>query len=68
MQIRLGTRITPAGRTVWRAAGVGWLFITCGVAASVLDETPIGPKWWPSRYGPDDRRGAANLQTPEKVL
>jgi kynurenine formamidase len=32
------------------------------------DETPIGPKWWPSVYGPNDQRGAANLQTPQKVL
>src|SRR5947208_4760303 len=31
-------------------------------------ETPIGPKWWPSEWGPDDQRGAANRQTPDKVL
>jgi kynurenine formamidase len=31
-------------------------------------ETPIGPKWWPSKWGADDQRGAANLMTPEKVL
>jgi kynurenine formamidase len=31
-------------------------------------ETPIGPKWWPSEYGADDQRGAANRQMPEKVL
>ena len=31
-------------------------------------ETPIGPKWWPSEWGPDDQRGAANRLTPEKVL
>src|SRR4051794_16484114 len=31
------------------------------------DETPIGPKWWPSRWGADDQRGAANRITPEKV-
>src|SRR3954452_5837638 len=31
-------------------------------------ETPIGPKWWPSEWGPDDQRGAANRQTAEKVL
>jgi kynurenine formamidase len=38
------------------------------VLATDQDETPIGPKWWPSVYGPDDQRGAANLQTAEKVL
>src|SRR5260370_19183563 len=32
------------------------------------DETPIGPKWWPSEWGADDQRGAANRMTPEKVL
>ena len=32
------------------------------------DETPIGAKWWPSKWGANDQRGAANLMTPEKVL
>lgn len=32
------------------------------------DETPIGAKWWPSRWGPQDERGAANHMTSEKVL
>jgi kynurenine formamidase len=32
------------------------------------DETPIGPKWWPSEWGADDQRGAANRMTAEKVL
>jgi kynurenine formamidase len=31
-------------------------------------ETPIGAPWWPSRWGADDERGAANLITPEKVV
>jgi kynurenine formamidase len=31
-------------------------------------ETPIGPKWWPSEWGPDDERGAANRLTPAKAL
>jgi hypothetical protein len=30
-------------------------------------ETPIGPKWWPSEWGPDDQRGAANRLTPQRV-
>jgi kynurenine formamidase len=30
-------------------------------------ETPIGDKWWPSRWGADDQRGAANRLTPAKV-
>ena len=31
-------------------------------------ETPIGPRWWPSEWGPADQRGAANRITPDKVL
>lgn len=34
------------------------------------EDTPVllGPKWWPSEWGPLDQRGAANRMTPEKVL
>jgi kynurenine formamidase len=38
------------------------------IAGGVSEETPIGPKWWPSKWGPEDQRGAANLMTPQKVL
>ena len=31
-------------------------------------ETPIGPQWWPSRWGADDELGASNWITPDKVL
>jgi kynurenine formamidase len=31
-------------------------------------ETPIGPKWWPSEWGADDERGAANRMTPARAL
>jgi kynurenine formamidase len=31
-------------------------------------ETPVGSKWWPSEWGADDQRGAANRQSPKKVL
>ena len=31
-------------------------------------QTPAGPKWWPSEWGPDDERGAGNRLTPAKVL
>jgi hypothetical protein len=30
-------------------------------------ETPIGPRWWPSEWGPSDQRGAANRLTPAHV-
>ncbi|HSE79780.1 MAG TPA: cyclase family protein [Alphaproteobacteria bacterium] len=37
-------------------------------AQTPAGETPIGAKWWPSRWGPDDQAGASNLMTPERVL
>jgi kynurenine formamidase len=30
-------------------------------------ETPIGPKWWPSEWGPADQRGAANRLNADRV-
>src|SRR3954454_8050619 len=50
---------------VWSAL-VGLSLV--GVAPSETPpETPIGPRWWPSEWGPNDQRGAANRQTPAKV-
>jgi len=49
------------------------LTFACGVCCTTLvigfggDPTPIGTKWWPSEFGPDDQRGAANRITPKKV-
>ena len=37
-------------------------------AAILLAQEPAGDRWWPSEWGPDDQRGAANRWTPEKVL
>ena len=41
---------------------VGFLFGTAVWALSsrgaTNDPTPIGPKWWPSEWGPGDQRGA----------
>lgn len=48
----------PSAATAASSAGPG----------AAADETPIGPKWWPSKWGADDQRGAANLMTPAKVL
>ena len=31
-------------------------------------DTPIGPKWWPSKWGAEDQAGASNHITPEKVM
>jgi kynurenine formamidase len=30
--------------------------------------TPIGAKWWPSKWGPQDQAGSSNHITPAKVL
>ena len=46
------------------------MFVLPGFAglATAQDETPIGPVCWPSEWGPDDQRGAANRITPAKVM
>jgi kynurenine formamidase len=48
------------------AALLGFHWLVLGQGGS--SETPVGPRWWPSEWGPDDQRGAANRVTPEKVL
>lgn len=32
------------------------------------DATPIGARWWPSKWGADDQLGASNHMTPAKTL
>src|SRR2546426_7631163 len=44
------------------------LLLLIGLAFVRPDDTPVGSKWWPSPWGPDDQRGAANRMTPQKVL
>ena len=47
-----------------------WPFsiLPCFVLLPLLaQETPIGPRWWPSEWGATDERGAVNRITPEKV-
>ncbi len=41
---------------------------TLAAASLAFAQTPAGPEWWPSEWGPDDERGAANLITAAKVL
>ena len=36
--------------------------------AAAAPQTPIGPPWWPSRWGAGDEAGASNWITPTKVL
>jgi kynurenine formamidase len=47
---------------------VAAVFATLAAGGPAGDETPIGPRWWPSEWGPEDQRGAANRLTPAKVL
>jgi kynurenine formamidase len=44
------------------------LLLSGQVPSQENDETPIGSKWWPSEWGADDQRGAANRMTTDKVL
>jgi kynurenine formamidase len=37
-------------------------------AAVLFAQQPAGERWWPSEWGADDQRGAANRWTAEKVL
>jgi kynurenine formamidase len=55
-------------RTITRLALLLVIIAALGLAPGPLDDTPVGPKWWPSAWGPDDQRGAANRMTPTKVL
>ena len=36
--------------------------------AQAAGETPVGARWWPSRWGPEDQAGASNHITPQKIL
>ena len=47
---------------------VGVLVSLVSIRAGLAQDTPLGPQWWPSEWGADDQRGAANRITPQKVL
>ena len=47
------------GVTAGMAAGT-ILAQTQVAQAQATGDTPIGPKWWPSRWGPQDEAGASN--------
>lgn len=48
------------------ALSAGW--IGAWVSGGEESETPIGRKWWPSEFGPDDQKGATNRLNGAKVL
>jgi kynurenine formamidase len=54
------------GVTAGMAAG--GVLAQAQVAQAQTGDTPIGPKWWPSRWGVQDEAGASNWITPAKVL
>ena len=45
------------------AVGLAILGLAGRGASDDGPETPIGPRWWPSEWGADDQRGAANRLT-----
>jgi hypothetical protein len=46
--------------------GIGAVLFPLSI--TLAQDTPMGPKWWPSEWGPDDQRGAMNCITPQKIL
>jgi len=54
------------GRNV--AALLGMSVTLALVSTAIAQDSPIGPKWWPSEWGAEDQRGAVNRITPQKIL
>ena len=54
-----------AGTMVAQATGVQ---VAQAQTTPAAGDTPLGPKWWPSKWGAQDEAGASNLITPAKVL
>jgi kynurenine formamidase len=49
-------------------AAAGTTLAQAQPAQAQVGDTPMGPKWWPSRWGAQDEAGASNHMTPAKVL
>jgi kynurenine formamidase len=47
---------------------LGLALALLSLPAPAVAQAPRLPEWWPSEWGPDDQRGAANRITPTKVL
>ena len=56
----LGLAATPVHAT----SGIGF----ASPAQAQAGDTPIGAKWWPSRWGAEDQAGASNHITAEKRI
>ncbi len=66
-------RVEVARRDFLRTSGIGLTGAALGAGAlgaarPAAAQTPIGEKWWPSRWGADDQAGASNMMGPEKTL
>ena len=50
--------------------GLRVLLVTSSIAVApfAAAQAPVGGEWWPSEWGAEDQRGAANRITPAKVL
>ncbi len=62
---KLGFTSRLTARVVLRAA---LALTTWSLGADPPAENPVATKWWPSEWGAEDERGAANRLTPDKVL
>lgn len=70
MRRRVPTNVTkhaPSSRRTTRRSSWAGTLAFCLVAGAAA-QTPSGSVWWPSEWGPEDQRGAANRVTPAKVL
>jgi kynurenine formamidase len=67
-RIRVGIRVGKlrSGNPL-KGNWLAGLFVMA-LAGPIAAQTPEGPEWWPSQWGADDERGAANMITPERVL
>ncbi len=48
-------------------SGMMGLALVAAVLWAAEAQTPIGSRWWPSPWGSEDQRGAANRMTAQKV-
>lgn len=55
------------GRNVAQAL-LGMSVMLTIMSTVFAQDSPIGPKWWPSEWGAEDQRGAVNRITPQKIL
>lgn len=51
-----------------RAKFLAVLLLLVARPPAAAAQTPTGPEWWPSEWGADDQRGAANRLTAARVL